>query len=168
MPGFKTGSAKAVAAARACQALTDVRAQRTCSGSLGGKHYVSSSTSFGSSNPPISVVIETELQGDRWNGALEQLSTWTGAQIIKLNELLLLSEKQHAAIPPLPLLKVQGHDWNLGILEHAGPETVRCHPGFDRLQTLTSCAAVLEQDLLRINCFALWIRQACLGSSLAY
>lgn len=71
---------------------------------------------------PIAVNIETKLPGDDWTQALQQLSTWTCAQILELKGLLSMARRSQI-LPPLPVLIVQGHDWFFGIVEYGRDET---------------------------------------------
>jgi hypothetical protein len=62
---------------------------------------------------PTTVHIETTLSGECMREAQSQLFSWLTRHVAKLRELLALSgHPSDTPIPVLPILIVQGHDWN--------------------------------------------------------
>lgn len=75
---------------------------------------------------PIAISIETKRAAIDEDQAMLQLNTWVSAHFAKLeslvgssapNEKVKAEAKAKATMPILPLLKVQGHDWQLLIAE---------------------------------------------------
>ena len=61
---------------------------------------------------PVSVSIETKQTGEGWHMAMLQSGVWVAAQFAKLERLVIdIGGGGVGAIPFLPLVVVQGHDW---------------------------------------------------------
>jgi hypothetical protein len=61
---------------------------------------------------PTTVHIETKATGENWHEAQYQLSLWLIRHIAKLRELLTLAgQSDDTPIPAIPVLIVQGHNW---------------------------------------------------------
>lgn len=85
---------------------------------------------------PIGVSIETKHTGRNWDDAMAQVGIWTAAQFTKLEELAKEADEiseTHGSLragpgvqlPFLPIVIVQGHDWNfLAAVRDPGKQTV--------------------------------------------
>lgn len=86
---------------------------------------------------PIAVSIETKHTGQNWDDAMVQVGIWTAAQFTKLEQLIKetneisgkhrnLQEEPEGQLPFLPIIIVQGHDWNfLTAVRSPDRQTVR-------------------------------------------
>lgn len=63
---------------------------------------------------PIAISIKTTLPGENWDRAQRHISIWAAALYNKLEDLLARVAK--VPLLPLPLIIIQGHDWNLLML----------------------------------------------------
>ncbi|KAK4552405.1 hypothetical protein LTR86_010419 [Recurvomyces mirabilis] len=61
---------------------------------------------------PISVSIETKAGVEAGADATLQLTTWVAAQNVFLRRVLQKLGSPNVTIPPLPLVMIQGHQWN--------------------------------------------------------
>lgn len=81
---------------------------------------------------PIAVSIKTTLPGEHWDRAQRHVAIWAAAQYNKLEGLLArvakhLPEIEKVQLLPLPLIIIQGHDWNLLMVTRDEQRTVSGH-----------------------------------------
>lgn len=77
---------------------------------------------------PIAVSIETKVPGEGWDDAQLQMSTWMLAHIAKLKELCLKAGAPEVRVPSLPVIVVQGHEWNFLYIEDCDTHVVSGQP----------------------------------------
>lgn len=74
---------------------------------------------------PIGVNIETKLTGTGWDAANIQIAIWVAAQFTRLEQLLLAGGGEHCVLA-LPVIIIQGHNWNfLAVTRNLDRKTVR-------------------------------------------
>jgi hypothetical protein len=61
---------------------------------------------------PIGVNIETKLTGTGCDVANVQLGVWVAAQFTRLEQLMLAAGRDTRNTPGIPLIIIQGHNWN--------------------------------------------------------
>lgn len=75
---------------------------------------------------PITISVETKRPGEDWDTAQVQLGIWASAHLTRLEQLMRLAGNNQR-LPVLPLIVIQGHEWNfLAATREGFGKTVGC------------------------------------------
>jgi hypothetical protein len=125
---------------------------------------------------PIGISIETKLTGEKWEDAMLQIEIWAAAHFSKLEELMRDAAieddedetTEAPSLPFLPMIVVQGHDWNfLAAVRNAGKRTCVYHKvTFGSTNSLLGvyqvvCTVQLLAAWVR-DSYTAWFERACL------
>jgi hypothetical protein len=131
------------------------------------EYFSASHTSYAPlQSRPIGISIETKLTGEKWEDAMLQIEIWAAAHFSKLEELVrdvALEDDEDKAteaqpLPFLPMIVVQGHDWNfLAAVRNVGKRTCVYHK-----VTFGSTNSLLRvyQVVCTVQLLAAWVRDS--------
>ncbi|KAK4913674.1 hypothetical protein LTR49_018008 [Elasticomyces elasticus] len=128
---------------------------------------------------PIAISIETKREGEGALEGLTQLSVWTSAHFLRLEELvqwrndedrgLVEQPERSTVMPPLPLILVQGPQWSLLIATKSPNGTTTVHEKIDFGDATARLGVFKIVSVLHLLCrwaeevYRPWFEEHCLG-----